>query len=184
MKNSLLGQTITDWQSGQETIRQHRYGVIETAAGKLVAIHLRPWPKLLAWPEILPVGPAYHVRGQADHCFLYYNQPRRCPNFLALKYVVSTQGTPYATFCVALATLDAIAQLKQSDALLCDAFNKRLSDRLLKRHDWEPHKPQRWHRNFIKRFYGEYPGVYSGVASPWPIGFPSNPETEKHVQLQ
>jgi len=152
-----LWQTITDWEGDQKTLRRRPYGIIETSAGKLVAIHLRPWPKLLAWPEVLPVGPAYHARGQADRC---------CPNFLAVKYVVTTTATPYATFIAAFAALDAIAQLKQTDALLCDAFNGRLSNRLLKRHGWEPHKRQRWHRNFIKRFYGEYPGESPGVASP------------------
>jgi len=150
-------QTVTNWHDGSETIRRRHYGVIETAAGKLVAIHLRPWPKLLAWPEVLPVGPTYHARGQADRCLLYYNQPLSCPNYLALKYIVSTFGTPYATSCAALTTLDAIAELKRSDAILCDAFNQRLSDRLLRRYGWEPHKPQRWHRNYIRRFYGEYP---------------------------
>ncbi len=154
-----LWQTITDWEAEQDTIRRRRYGVIETAAGRLVAIHFRPWPKLLAWPEILPVGPEYHARGQADRCLLYYNQPRSCSNFLALKYVVTTAGTPYKTFIAALTVLDSVAELKRSDAILCDAFNRRLSDRLLKRYGWEPHKPQRWHRNYIKRFYGEYSNV-------------------------
>jgi len=157
-------QTVTDWERDRQVIFQRRYGVIETAAGRLLAIHLRTWPKLLAWPEVLPVGRAYHARGEADRCLLYYNQPRSCSNFLALKYIVSTAGTPYKTFRAALATLDAIAAVKRSDAIVCDAFNRRLSDRLLRRHGWEPHKPQRWHRNFIKRFYGEYPArKLSGV---------------------
>jgi len=160
-----IRQTVTDWDRDRETICRRRYGVIETTAGRLVAIHLRPWPKLLAWPEILPVGPEYHARGQADRCLLYYNQPVSCPNYLALKYVVSTSGTPCATICAALTALDAIAELKRSNAILCDAFNRRLSDRLLKRHGWEPHKPQRWHRNFIKRFYGEYPTVELPLAA-------------------
>ena len=151
-----LWQTVTDWQAGLESIRRRRYGVIETSAGQLVAIHLRPWPKLLAWPEVLPVGAAYHASGQADRCLLYYNQPRRCPNYLALKYVVSTSGTPYATFRAALTVLDCIAEIKRTDAILCDAFNRRLSDRFLRRLGWQPHKPDRWHRNYIKRFYGEY----------------------------
>jgi len=150
-----LWQTMTDWDA--ETIRRRPYGVIETAAGRLVAIHFRPVPKLLAWPEVLPVGPEYHARGKADRCLLYYNQPRRCRNFLALKYIVSTTGTPYSTFIAAVEVLDRVAEIKRSDAILCDAFNQRLSDRLLRRHGWEPHKPQRWHRNFIKRFYGQYP---------------------------
>jgi hypothetical protein len=108
-------------------------------------------------PELLPLGPRYHRRGAADRCLLYYNQPRRMPNFLALKYVVSTAGTSYRTFRASLKVLDAIAALKRVDAMVCDAANSRLSDRFMARQGWEPHKPQRWHRNYIRRFYGEYP---------------------------
>jgi hypothetical protein len=85
------------------------------------------------------------------------------PNFLALRYIVSTAGTSYRTFRAALTALDAIAELKQIDAIVCDAANMRLSDRLMARLGWEPHKPQRWHRNFIRRFYGVYPST-NGVA--------------------
>ena len=154
---SWLTTNIDDWQKDREKLVRGRYGVIETAAGRLVAVHLRPWPKLLSWPEIWPAGPAYHARGDADRCLLYYNQPRRFSNFLALKYVVSTHGTTYATIRAALIALDKIAELKRADAILCDAANTRLSDRSLRRFGWESHKPQRWRRNFIKRFYGEYP---------------------------
>ncbi|MGI9429829.1 MAG: hypothetical protein ACR2NM_14295 [Bythopirellula sp.] len=162
---SRLWQTVADWESGIEIIRRRNYGVIETSAGRWVALHFRPWPKLVAWPEILPVGPTYHARGQADRCLLYFNQPRSCPNYLALKYLVSTQGTSYTTARAALTTLDAIAALKGSDAILCDAFNKRLSERMLQRFGWEAHKPQRWHRNYIKRFYGEYPTLSLPLAA-------------------
>ena len=134
-----------------------RYGIVETCGGKLVAVHLRPWPKLVSLPELLPLGPRYHRHGAADRCLLYYNQPRRMPNFLALKYVVSTPGTSYRTFRASLKVLDAIAALKQIDAIVCDAANARLSDRFMARQGWEPHKPQRWHRNYIRRYYGEYP---------------------------
>lgn len=151
--------TITELDSpaATEALRQGRYGVIETAGGRVVAIHLRPWPKLLSWPEIWPTRGRYHARGDADRCLLYYNQPRGYANFLALKYIVSTAGTSYATFRAGLVELDRIAELKRSDALLCDAANTRLSDRLLARFGWEPHAPGRWRRNFIKRFYGVYP---------------------------
>ncbi len=110
----------------------------------------------MSLPELWPLGSRYHARGEADRCLLYFNQPRRMPNFLALKYVVTTAGTSYRTFRAALAALDAIAELKRIDAIVCDAANMRLSDRLMARLGWEPHKPQRWHRNFIRRFYGEY----------------------------
>jgi len=120
---------------------------------------LRPWPKLVALPEIFPLGAYYHARGKADRCLLYYNQPRRLPSFLALKYIVSTTGASYATIRAALTVLDAIAELKRSDAIVCDAANVRLSDQLMARFGWEPHKPQRWHRNFIRRFYGTHPAT-------------------------
>jgi len=150
-------QSITDWHTSREKLLRGRYGVVETAHRRLVAVHLRPWPKLISWPEIWPTGPKFHARGKSDRCLLYYNQPRRFSNFLALKYVVSTHGATYATFRAALVALDQLAELKGVDALLCDAANTRLSDRLLRRLGWEPHKPQRWRRNYIKRFYGVYP---------------------------
>ena len=152
-------ETIVDFDAAHERVRAGRYGVIETTGGALRAIHLRPWPKLAALPEVLPLGPRYHGRGSADRCLLYYNQPRRMPSFLALKYIVSTIGTSYKTFRAALVVLDAIAELKQIDAIVCDAANVRLSDRLMARLGWEPHKPQRWHRNFIRRYYGVYPSA-------------------------
>ena len=150
-------ETILDLENGRERIRARRYGVIETAGGALQSVHLRPLPKLVSLPEFVPLGPRYHCRGSADRCLLYYNQPRRMPNFLALKYVVSTSGTSYRTFRAALVVLDAIAELKHIDAIVCDAANIRLSDRLMVRLGWEPHKPERWHRNYIRRFYGVYP---------------------------
>lgn len=150
-------RTHKEWLAALPAIRDARYAVIETSAGQLQAIHLRRFPKLISWPEIWPVSGGYHAQGATDRCLLYYNQPRSCPNFLALKYVVSSPCTSYATLLAAVATLDAIAAAKQIDAILCDAANSRLSDRLLARHGWEKHKPARWHRNFIKRFYGEYP---------------------------
>ena len=150
-------ETLLDLDAGCERLRARRYGVIETAGGRLVAVHLRPWPKLVSLPEIFPFGPRYHAAGVPDRCLLYYNQPWRMPSFLALKYVVSTTGTSYATFRTALTVLDQIAELKHTDAIVCDARNLRLSDRFLARLGWEPLRPRRWHRNFIRRFYGVYP---------------------------
>lgn len=154
-----LGQTLDDFDANREQIRAGRYGIVEMEAGRLVAIHLRPWPKLFSLGEFWPLAFRYHARGVPDRCLLYYNQPRRQPNFLALKYIVSTEGTSYRTFRSALVVLDAIAELKKTDAIVCDAANLRITDRLLSRLGWEPHKPERWHRNFIRRFYGSYPGA-------------------------
>ena len=157
--HTLTCHSYDQWQAALPMIRTGRYGVIETAAGKLLTIHLRCWPKVLSLPELWPVGNDYHAGGTSDRCWLYYNQPRSCPSFLALKYVVSSRGTRVSTALAAAIVLDAIAEAKQADAIVCDAANSRLSDRFLARQGWEPHKPQRWHRNFIKRFYGEYPQI-------------------------
>lgn len=164
MVRAFITTTIDDWEAGREALVRGRYGVIESSAGRLVAVHLRPWPKMMSWPEFWPAGVSYHARGQADRCLLYYNQPRRFPQFMALRYMESTRGTSYATFRAALVALDALAELKRVDALLCDAANTRISDRLLARFGWDAHAPSRWRRNFIKRFYGAYPPA--GVASP------------------
>lgn len=158
-------ETITDWEAGRERIRHGRYGIVETAGGLLVGVHLRPWPKLLSLREIVPLGSRYHCGGARDRCLLYYNQPRRMPNYLALRYMVSSEGTSYRTFRSALAALDRIAELKAIDAILCDAANVRLSPRLMARFGWSAHLPSRWHRNYIRRFYGSYPGLPAGAES-------------------
>ena len=174
---SIVMRTAEDWDAAEEALRRQRYGVIETAGGTLAAIHFRPWPKLFAWPELWPVGPVYHASGQPDRCLLYYNQPRWFSNFMALKYMVSTRGSTFATCRTALVALDGVARTKGTDALLCDAFNFRLSDRLIRRFGWEPHRPQRWHRNYIKRFYGCYPD------NPLPWQVPARAASTAEVEL-
>jgi len=155
-------ETIGALAANDVRLRTRGHGIIETAGGEFVALHLRPWPKLVSLPELWPQGLRYHARGTANRCLLYYNQPWRMPNFLALRYVISTNGTSYHTFRAALVALDRIAELKGIDAIVCDAANMRLSDRFMARMGWEPHKPQRWHRNYIRRFYGVYPGQGGG----------------------
>ncbi|TWT48317.1 hypothetical protein [Botrimarina hoheduenensis] len=152
-------ETVTDLAAGAETLQRRRYGRIETRAGKLASVQLRPWPHLLSWPEIWPVGPAWRPDGPPDRCRLYYNQPRGHERFIALKYVACTPGTSYRTLAAALAVLDTIAAIKRVDALLCDAANERLSERFLRRWGWEPHAPAWRRRNYIRRFYGVYPSA-------------------------
>jgi hypothetical protein len=160
-----LFETITDLSAGAEVIHRRSYGVIETAAGRFVGIRFRPYPKWASLPEVLYWGERRHRRWSDDRCLLYFNQPWRFPNYLAVPYVVSGQGTKLATFYATLAALDAVARIKRSDAILADVLNIRISDRLLARQGWSPHKPSRWHRHFIKRFYGEYPAGRMNVCS-------------------
>jgi len=154
---SFFIRTLDDPFADGDSLRRGRYGVIEVVEGRLKAIHLRRFPKIISALEIETLGRRRHGRQPGDRCLVYYNQPRACPNYLALKYVVSHRDCTFATIHRAAEALDEVARIKQSDALLCDVWNARISDRLLRRWGWEPHKPQRWHRNYIKRFYGAYP---------------------------
>ena len=155
---------VTDLAAGAELLRRRRYGVIEVADERLLRVCLRPLPKLGSWLETKLQGQWQHRRQRGNYCRLYYNQPRSASRFLALTYVVSTRGATLATFRGALSVLDEIARLKQSDALVCDVANARISDRLLSRWGWSPLAARRWQRHYIKRFYGVYPPPDSGLA--------------------
>ena len=118
-----LFESITDLTGGSDLLRQGRYGLIEAADGQFRRVAIRPFPKLVSVPGILLIGGWRHRRQAGDRICLYYNQPRRFPNFLAIKYVESARDTSIATLTRAMAVLDLIARIKQSDALLCDVAN-------------------------------------------------------------
>jgi hypothetical protein len=149
-------ESITDLHSNSALVRRRRYGMIESRGGRLVAVHFRPWPKLVSLPEVLWAEKLSRHR-TGDRCRVYFNQPLRHSQFLSITFAVSSRQCTLATLHAARTALETIAEIKQSDALLCDAWNTRISQRLLERWGWEPHCPSRWHRNFIRRFYGQYP---------------------------
>lgn len=159
-----LFETVTDLEQGAEALRLRRHGVIEVVDGRLRSVRLRPYPAWVSAAYVLLVGRGEHRCGSVDRCLLYYSQPWRFPNFLALRYVVSTRRGSLASFFRALAVLDEIARIKRADALLTDVANGRISARLLARLGWEAHCPSRWHRNYIKRFYGVYGSSLPGGA--------------------
>jgi hypothetical protein len=154
-----LFETVTDLYRQAETIKRRPYGVIEMSDGRLQRVVLRPFPKYVSLFEALFWGGFCHRRFPGDRLRLFYNQPRLHPNYLSLKYAVSSRDTTMATMLGALSALDEIARIKGSDAILTDAANFRISDRFLRRHGWERHTKARYHRNYIKRFYGEFPAV-------------------------
>jgi hypothetical protein len=150
-------ETVRDLSASTAAIRARRYGVIETTDGRFDQLRLRPWPKVATLADVAWFGRWYHGRAEGDRCRLYYNQPWGHRQFLALKYVVSTRDCTLATLRAALKVLDEIARLKGIDAVLTDASNQRISDRLLARGGWQSHCPSSWHRHYIKRYYGNYP---------------------------
>ncbi len=144
--------TITDLDTQSDLLHRRSHGVIEVAGGRLVHVRLRPWPRIVSLAEARIGGELYHRFWPGDRCWLYFNQSRAFPSFLVLKYTVTAAGTSWKSFCRALAVLDRIAEIKGSDAILCEASNRRISDRLLARMGWGPHCPGSRRRHFIKRF--------------------------------
>jgi hypothetical protein len=151
-----LFQSVEQIDGNQAVIARRRYGLIEVVCGELVAVHFRPWPKIVSTAEAEWLGGWRHARHRNDQCLLYYNQPFRHSNFLALKYTVSTWGTSYRTFRRALAVLDEVARIKRTDAIVAEVTNTRISDRFLRRQGWERHLLNSPRRHYIKRFYGKY----------------------------
>ncbi|MCR4415437.1 MAG: hypothetical protein NUV77_23760 [Thermoguttaceae bacterium] len=146
-------EPVTDFAKGAETIRRWRSGVIDCRDGRFHHVGLRLLPKLAAAPDIRLLGNWRHRWWPGDRCLLYYHQPWRFRNFLVLQYIVSSREATLGTLARAMETLDEVARLKQSDAILCDVANWRISDRVMLRCGFEPHCPSRWHRHFIKRMY-------------------------------
>ncbi|MGD9646923.1 MAG: hypothetical protein AB7U73_14515 [Pirellulales bacterium] len=151
--------TITDLAREHDRLRPRCHGMIEIADERLVRIVLRRWPKTVSLVDVWFDRAVRHHWRRGNRCWLYFNQPRHCPDYLTLRYVVSTADATLGTFHGALEVLDEIARIKGSQAIVCDASNRRISARLLARWGWEPHCPSRWHRHYIKRFY-------SGHAAP------------------
>lgn len=150
-----LFRHIVDLQNQREELVAGRYGVIEVEQGQLKRITLRPWPRIVTIWESLGWGEYSHRNRRGDRCRLYYNQPRGSNRYLALKYIHSQRGTSLRSFQKALSVLDHIAEMKRTDALVCEAANLRLNLRVMQRYGWEQHTNSP--RNYIKRFYGSYP---------------------------
>ena len=151
---------------GGELLRRRPYGVIEVADGRFRRVLLRPFPAIVSAPDMRLIGGWRHRHQAGDRVRLYYNQPRRFPSFLVLKYCESARDSGMATVTRAFAVLDEIARLKQSDALLCDVANGRITSKVLSRWGWEPHCPSWFHRHYVKRFYGVYPSPPSWICAP------------------
>ena len=144
---------VTDLEAEHALVRAGRYGVIEAAGGRFERLAFRSWPKYVFLPQQMLRAVWRDRGGREDRCRIYFDQPRRFPDFLAVKYFASGRGTSLATVLAALATLETIARIKKSDALLCDVANARITDRMMRRFGWEAHAPSIWHRNYIRRLY-------------------------------
>ncbi|HEX3872156.1 MAG TPA: hypothetical protein VHV77_17045 [Pirellulales bacterium] len=143
--------SITDLHADADVLRRWRSGMIDVRAGRLVRVAWRPLPKLVSHLGARTVGRWLHGHKSGDVCRLYYHQPRACPEFLVLSYVVSYRDTSFATFRRAVEVLDEIAAVRGTYAIVCQVTNQNISHRLLSRWGWEQHVQHLFGRNYIKR---------------------------------
>lgn len=152
-----LFETIRSVRDHQETIRNRPYGLIESANGKFSSIQIRPYPKIASVIEAHWIQGMKRKRKMRDVCRVYYNQPFAHRNYLAVGYLESAVGTTIKTLFATLDMLEQVAFIKQSDAILAEISNPKISDRILKRRGWDRHLEHKKKRHWIKRFYGVYP---------------------------
>ena len=152
-----LFDSVYDVVADAEKIRSRPYGMIEVVDEQLVAIHLRPWPKLISGIEAKWADSWGKKRSRKNQGQVFFRQPMTHRNYLTISYIVSTLQTSMTTLTLSLAVLDYVAYLKRSDAILAEVSNNRISDRVMKRLGFERHLLESKRRHWIKRFYGAYP---------------------------
>ena len=155
-----LFQTIADIDSNSDIIRRRAYGVIRVDDERFVSVQFRPYPKLVSIAEAYWAGGWGKGTYKRNRSLLYFNQPFAHRDFIVLQYMVTTLDTSWTSCAVGLSVLDKIAEIKNSNAILCELTNKKFSPRLMKRYGWEQHLHQKKRKHFIKRFYGKYPELY------------------------
>src|SRR4051812_1950475 len=100
---------LTDLESQADTLRKMRHGVIEAVDSQFCCIRPRRLPKLVSLPEAVLVGRWTHAMRPGDRCLVYFDETASSPGYLALKYVISSKQTSYATIRAAAIALDRLA---------------------------------------------------------------------------
>ncbi len=132
-----------------DRIRAWHYGEIEVCRGELHAIYPRWWPKFSsqweAWWD------SYLRKPPEDVCRFYYALPRRVPDYLIVVYVQAGPKTQFKTFFRGVKLVDEIAAIWRVKAIVCQATNPRLNERLLKRLGYVRHAFSLGENHYIRR---------------------------------
>jgi len=135
-------------------LRSWRYAEIEVCDGELLSIHARWWPRVAsqwdAWRD------SYMRTLPADVCRVYYAFPIRAPGFMTVSYAHSGPRTQYKTLFRGVQAVDEIAAIWNAQAIVCQATNERLNERLLNRLGYVRHALSLGNNHFIKRLGNRY----------------------------
>ena len=148
LANLTLG-SVASVEGNVDRIRMWSYGELELSDGKLLRIYPRWWPRIASqWESFQD---SYIRNLSADFCRVYYAFPRRAPGFMSVLYARSGPKTQYKTLYRAVTVTDAIARLRNSDAIVCQTISPHASERLMNRWGYVRHAFVLGDNHFIKR---------------------------------
>lgn len=84
-------------------------------------------------------------------CRFFYSFPWRTPGFMAVNYMTSGEQTNYRTMLLGVQILEQIARHKKSNAIVCQAYSDRLSERLMHRWGYVRHALSIGDNHYIRR---------------------------------
>jgi len=147
--------SVSDPRANEPKIRRWRCGRIVMRGGKLIEIQ-----QLLLCGNVSVAEvwlQAKYGRRDDDCCWLDYHQPLGIPSFLTPDYIRAGTLASYKTLIGVCQTLDEIARIRSTAAIVAHATNQNISDRLLLRNGSQRHM-ERWKgRHWIRRYYDGYP---------------------------
>lgn len=141
--------TVTSVHGNEGAINSWSYGEIELSDGKLLRIRPRWWPRFGSHWESLQDS---YVRALPEGLLrAYYAFPWRAPGFLSVLYAQGGPKTQYKTIARAVAVMDEIAGLRNSQAIVCQVVSNLASERLMLRWGYVPHASSLGDNHYIKR---------------------------------
>jgi hypothetical protein len=130
-------------------ISSWRYGEIEIIDGRLSAVYGRWLPRITTqwhvWQD------SYNKTLSPDTCRFYYALPIGSPGYLSILYTHSGPKTRYCTFRAGILAIDRIAIAWRCKAIVCQASNERLSERMMNRWGYVRHAFSLGNNHYIKR---------------------------------
>ena len=140
---------VTDIDQSQHRIQGCRYGEIELKNGALHRVYPRWWPRMGSqWESVMD---SYIRQLPEDYCRVYYAFPMRSPGFMSVLYAHSGPNTSYRTVYKGVTVVDEIAGIRNARAIVCQATNTRLTERLMRRLGYVRHASSLGSNHYIKR---------------------------------
>jgi hypothetical protein len=147
--NFRLGR-ILSLRDDADRVRSCRYGEVVLRDGEFVAIYPRWWPRVASQWDVMRDD--YLRSLDRDECRFYYSFPIRTPGFMSLNYAHSGPKTQYKTLRRGVLIADEIAAIRQANAIVCQAFNQRVTEALMNRWGYVRHASRLGSNHYIKRF--------------------------------